>query len=205
MGELSWRPLQEADRSAVAGLALACLAADGGQPYAADADFLGGWYFGTAATSSGWAVGADTEMLSDGADALYLSRGLTQVFAEDVMRLAAPAALPSPSRRADDRGDAAHAGRRRDHAHGSVWLDALWRVPKATSRSMVARILSGSICRSSARRAGSNAGAGTGPADVAPLAAVAPLAEPALVTMGATTAVAAVADRNLRRVEPARG
>lgn len=148
MDVLSWRPLQEPDRSAVAGLAHACLAADGGQPYAASEGFLGGWYFGTAATWSGWGdgrlvcvsalrppsgqpavavttglvrpgwrrrglggqafgwaaaqaghrpVGADTEMLSDGAHALYLSRGLSQVFAEDVMQLAASAALPAAS------------------------------------------------------------------------------------------------------------
>ncbi len=150
MDVLSWRPLQEPDRSAVTGLAGACLAADGGQPYAADPGFLGGWYFAAAATWSGWddgrlvcasalrlpggeatgqaatavtsglvhpdwrrrglgghafawaaarasrrPFGADTEMLSDGAHGLYLSRGLTQVFAEDVMQLPASAPVPA--------------------------------------------------------------------------------------------------------------
>jgi ribosomal protein S18 acetylase RimI-like enzyme len=37
---------------------------------------------------------AETEALGDGAHALYLSKGLSQEFAEDVMQLAAPAQLP---------------------------------------------------------------------------------------------------------------
>lgn len=40
---------------------------------------------------------AETEALGDGAHALYLSRGLSQVFAEDVMQLAA-SAQPRPAR-----------------------------------------------------------------------------------------------------------
>src|SRR5262249_18405448 len=39
-------------------------------------------------------IRAETEALGDGAHALYLSRGLSQVFAEDVMQLAAPAQPP---------------------------------------------------------------------------------------------------------------
>ncbi len=40
------------------------------------------------------AVRAETEMLSDGADALYVSKGLSQVFAEDVMQLREATHLP---------------------------------------------------------------------------------------------------------------
>jgi len=36
---LSWRPLDESDLPAVGELARACLAADGGQPFAADPGF----------------------------------------------------------------------------------------------------------------------------------------------------------------------
>jgi mycothiol synthase len=43
------------------------------------------------------ALTADTEALSDGAHALYLARGLSQVFAEDVMQLAATATPPPPA------------------------------------------------------------------------------------------------------------
>jgi mycothiol synthase len=148
-----WRSLDEADLPAVAELAAVCLAADGGQPYAADSGFLRGWYFGGAlnqglfdggnlvcATSmrrvvpdsaaalgaTAWTTGlvhpswrrrgiggdafgwareqaagaggvlcADTEMLTDGAHALYLSKGLSRVFAEEVMRL--PASVQAPA------------------------------------------------------------------------------------------------------------
>ena len=45
-------------------------------------------------TSAFPARSAETEALGDGAHALYLSKGLAQVFAEDVMQLAAPAPLP---------------------------------------------------------------------------------------------------------------
>jgi len=42
-------------------------------------------------------IRAETEALSDGAHALYLGHGLSQVFAEDVMQLAATAAVPRAS------------------------------------------------------------------------------------------------------------
>ena len=62
---------------------------------------LGGTAFDWAAAQAGPAglagLTADTEALSDGAHALYLARGLSQVFAEDVMRLAATAAPPPPA------------------------------------------------------------------------------------------------------------
>jgi mycothiol synthase len=148
---LSWRPLGESDLPAVAELAAACLAADGGQPFAASPDFLRQWYLAGAQSYAGfdgtkligaaslrqpqrdspggapagaavttglvhpdwrrrgiggqafdWAsdragrdgIRAETEALGDGAHALYLSRGLSQVLAEDVMQLAASAGLP---------------------------------------------------------------------------------------------------------------
>lgn len=55
-----------------------------------------GWHaFDWAVATAGPAgVRAQTEALGDGAHALYLSKGLSQVFAEDVMRLAASATLP---------------------------------------------------------------------------------------------------------------
>jgi mycothiol synthase len=149
---LSWRPLREADVADLAGLASACLAADGGQPYAAGPDFLRQRYLGDAESRAGfdgmtlacvaslrrqqpgpagpssgapavttglvhprwrraglggqafdWAAGragpdgiqAETDSLNEGAHALYVSRGLSQVFAEDVMQLAAGAPVPS--------------------------------------------------------------------------------------------------------------
>jgi mycothiol synthase len=142
---LDWRALDESDLPAVTGLARACLAADGGQPFAADPGFLRGRYLADAQTYAGfdgsalvcvsslrrtspdaapvttglvhpawrrrgigghafgWAAGraadagvrAETEALGDGAHALYLSRGLAQVFAEDVMEL--PASAPAPA------------------------------------------------------------------------------------------------------------
>jgi mycothiol synthase len=141
---LSWRLLDETELPAVTGLARACLAADGGQPFAASEEFVRGCYLsgggtyaavdggrlvcvsalrppdpgrhgdGVAAVTTGlvhpawrrrgiggyafdWAAGAaednaahpalaaETEALGDGAHALYLSKGLSQVFAEDVM------------------------------------------------------------------------------------------------------------------------
>ena len=141
---LSWRSLGEADLPAVADLARECLAADGGQPFAASPGFLGRCYLSGAETYAGfsgtqlvcvsslrrpasdgaavttglvhpswrrqgigghaydWAsdragpagIRAETEALGDGAHALYLSKGLSQVFAEDVMQLPASAQLP---------------------------------------------------------------------------------------------------------------
>ena len=138
--ELDWRPLGPSDLAAVTDLAGVCLAADGGQPYAADAGFLSDVYMSGATTNSAWAgrllvcacalqqggattglvhpewrrrgigtraldwaaaaargapLTAETEMLSDGAHALYGSEGLSQVFAEDVMQLAGPARVPA--------------------------------------------------------------------------------------------------------------
>jgi ribosomal protein S18 acetylase RimI-like enzyme len=65
---------------------------------------LGGTAFDWAAGQAGQpgeagpaALTADTEALSDGAHALYLARGLSQVFAEDVMQLAATATPPPPA------------------------------------------------------------------------------------------------------------
>jgi len=59
---------------------------------------LGGSAFDWAAEQAGQAaLTADTEALSDGAHALYLARGLSQVFAEDVMQLAAAATPPPPA------------------------------------------------------------------------------------------------------------
>jgi mycothiol synthase len=154
--QLSWRPAGDDDLPAIAGLAQVCLAADGGQPYAAGWDYLSRCYLGhaearaafdgtrlvcvtalrrepsassgdpraatvltTGLVHPGWrrrGVGgrafdwveqlagetrlrAETETLNDGAHALYLSRGLKLVFAEDVMRLPAaaqPPLLPAP-------------------------------------------------------------------------------------------------------------
>ena len=157
---LSWRPLSEADLPAVTELTGLCLAADGGQPYAASAGFvsqsylagaetIGGWdderlvcvsalrrpspetpdagavpavttglvdpqwrRRGIGGSAFGWAAAAwaasaraagpsgpgglraETEALSDGAHALYLSRGLAQQFAEDIMQLPAATQLP---------------------------------------------------------------------------------------------------------------
>jgi mycothiol synthase len=61
---------------------------------------IGGYAFDWAAYQAGagqagaGGIRAQTEALSPGAHALYLSRGLSQVFAEDVMRLPASAGLP---------------------------------------------------------------------------------------------------------------
>ena len=58
---------------------------------------IGGYAFDWAREVAGPArLVAETEALGDGAHALYLSRGLAQVLAEDVMELAA-SALPLPS------------------------------------------------------------------------------------------------------------
>ncbi len=148
---LSWRSLCDADLPAVTGLARGCLAADGGQPFAASPGFLGQCYLSGAQTYAGFSSGglicasslrrpapgspgdgrgqvgvttgllhpawrrlgigghafdwaqaragrggilAETEALGAGAHALYLSRGLSQVLAEDVMQLAASAPPP---------------------------------------------------------------------------------------------------------------
>jgi mycothiol synthase len=57
---------------------------------------LGGYAFDWAGDRAGPAgLLAETEALGDGAHALYLSKGLSQVFAEDVMQLAAAAPLPA--------------------------------------------------------------------------------------------------------------
>ena len=56
---------------------------------------IGGYAFDWAANAAGpAAMLAETEALGDGAHALYLSRGLVQVLAEDVMQLAAQAPVP---------------------------------------------------------------------------------------------------------------
>jgi mycothiol synthase len=56
---------------------------------------IGGCAFDWAADRAGpGGMIAETEALGDGAHALYLSKGLSQVFAEDVMQLAASAQLP---------------------------------------------------------------------------------------------------------------
>lgn len=145
---LSWRPLVEADLPAVTDLAGVCLAADGGQAWAASPGFIRGCYFAGAQACAGFAGGAlvcvsalrpppartaggvtavttglvhpawrrrgvgglafdwasgragggalraESEALGPGAHALYLSRGLAQILAEDVMQLPASAALP---------------------------------------------------------------------------------------------------------------
>src|SRR5690348_3815359 len=78
---------------------------------------------------------------------------------------------------------------------GSVWLDAVCRVPKLTSFRIVALIRAGSMSRSIARRAGSGAwrlSAGSVSARAVPL------------SRGTATAVAAEAERNARRVAPPR-
>jgi mycothiol synthase len=57
---------------------------------------LGGSAFDWAAGLAGSArLRAETEALNDGAHALYLSRGLSQVFAEDVMQLPAWVTVPA--------------------------------------------------------------------------------------------------------------
>lgn len=147
---LAWRPLAESDLTAAVALASACLAADGGQPFAASLAFVRQRYLDGAQARAGldgdelvcvssvrpsspgapghvdgvswvttglvhprwrrqgvggaaldWAHGlavgglrAETEALSDAAHALYLSRGLAQVLAEDVMQLPATAPVP---------------------------------------------------------------------------------------------------------------
>ena len=56
---------------------------------------IGGYAFDWAADRAGpGGIHAETEALGDEAHALYLSKGLSQVFAEDVMQLAASAQLP---------------------------------------------------------------------------------------------------------------
>ena len=174
---LSWRPLADSDLPAIAELAGVCLAADGGQPFAASAGFVRQSYLAGAETTGGWDAGelicvsalrrpspaapaggagpgtpaggtpaggiaggparpavttglvhprwrrrgvggtafdwaasawaagpsgpgglqAETEALSDAAHALYLSRAMRQIFAEDIMQLPATAQLPAAS------------------------------------------------------------------------------------------------------------
>ena len=144
MADLSWRRLDDNDQQSVTELARDCLAADGGQPFAASSWFVGRCYFSGAVTRAGFAgtrlvcvsslrpgdaavttglvhpgwrrlgVGglafdwaaeaagqaaliAESEALGEGAHALYLSKDLSQVLAEDVMQLAA-ATQPHPAR-----------------------------------------------------------------------------------------------------------
>lgn len=59
---------------------------------------IGGFAFDWACEQPAGPMCAETESLSDGAHALYLSRGLSQVLAEDVMGLA-PTAPPPAARR----------------------------------------------------------------------------------------------------------
>jgi len=60
---------------------------------------LGGAAFDWAAGQASPAgLTADSEALSDGAHALYLARGMSQVFAEDVMQLAATDTPPPPAK-----------------------------------------------------------------------------------------------------------
>jgi mycothiol synthase len=111
--ELSWRLLGEPDLPALTELARECLSADGGQPFAASPGFLGRCYLSGAQTFAGFSgtrlacvsslrlapavttgLVAETEALGDGAHALYLSKGLSQVLAEDVMQVAALARPP---------------------------------------------------------------------------------------------------------------
>lgn len=54
MTALSWRPLDESDLPAVSDLARACLAADGGQPFAADPGFLRRCYRSGAESLAGF-------------------------------------------------------------------------------------------------------------------------------------------------------
>jgi GNAT superfamily N-acetyltransferase len=54
---ISWRPLRPAEFPAVTELAEQCLAADGGQPFAADPDFLHRWYVADAESQAAWADG----------------------------------------------------------------------------------------------------------------------------------------------------
>ncbi len=151
LAALSWRSLTGSTLPVLTELAGACLAADGGQPFAASPAFLSRCYLDGAETLAGFAGGelvcatslrrppadspaasgsaavttgmvhpawrrrgigghsfdwarsragpdgvrAETEALGDGAHALYLSRGLSQVFAEDVMQLPATEQIPA--------------------------------------------------------------------------------------------------------------
>jgi len=57
---------------------------------------IGGHAFDWAVRKAGnGALGAETETLNEGAHVLYLSNGLSQVFAEDVMQLAERASVPA--------------------------------------------------------------------------------------------------------------
>lgn len=144
----AWRALSPADLPALTELARRCVATDGGQPFAADPDFLSGCYLaggqaiglfagmrllaasalrsapprladanavtcgmvdpawrrrGAGGEGLDWALSqaghavvvAESEALSDGAHALYLSRNMTQILAEHVLQL--PADSPTPS------------------------------------------------------------------------------------------------------------
>jgi ribosomal protein S18 acetylase RimI-like enzyme len=144
----AWRELGPADLPALAYLARRCLAADGGQPFAADPAFLRSSYLaggpaiglfdgpellsasamrwtqpvsadpgvvicgmvdpawrrrGIGAQGLDWALDqasqarvvlAESEALTDGAHALYLSRNMTQILAEHVLQLPADAPVP---------------------------------------------------------------------------------------------------------------
>ena len=77
---------------------------------------------------------------------------------------------------------------------GSVWLEEVCLVPNWTSRVMVASIRAGSISPSSRRRSASGSDLGSALA----------LAGVAALSSGTATAVAAEADKNVRRVAPVR-
>src|ERR1700722_18226345 len=81
---------------------------------------------------------------------------------------------------------------------GSVWLDRVCLVPNPASVWMVAWMRLGSMARSTVTRSGEGLGEGRRE----PACAVAALAGVAWATMGAATAVTAVADRNARRLVP---
>src|SRR5579863_10040568 len=77
---------------------------------------------------------------------------------------------------------------------GSVWLDAVCRVPNWTSRKIVAWMRAGSTCAS---RANNPSSGGCGKSAGPEAARAAP------ESRGTATALAAEADRNFRRVAPA--
>src|SRR5215469_7578740 len=87
---------------------------------------------------------------------------------------------------------------------GSVWLDAVCRVPKPASVVMMLLIRCGSISLSAFRRSGSKSCAARAEVPLAKVLAearlTAALAVAVPATRGAATAVAADADRKVRRL-----
>ena len=78
---LSWRSIGEPDLPALAGLARECLAADGGQPFAADPGFLRGRYLDGAQARGGWqgpllVCASAVRPSGDGPDAAAVTTGL---------------------------------------------------------------------------------------------------------------------------------